>query len=85
MIRWLIGTRSATGGRFKTVQANAWANYVISLVERVSRITLILIIPSKRAKPAMGEIMKAIKDLPYVARKSITFDLGTEIVSWPHL
>ncbi|MEY8119329.1 hypothetical protein AB9F26_13810 [Falsihalocynthiibacter sp. BN13B15] len=51
----------------------------------MSRITLILIIPSKRAKPVMGEIMKAIKDQPYVACKSITFDRGTEIVSWPHL
>jgi hypothetical protein len=28
---------------------------------------------------------KAIKDLPFVARRSITFDRGTEFVSWPHL
>ena len=29
--------------------------------------------------------MKAIKDLPRIARRSITFDRGTEFVSWPHL
>ncbi|WP_323777056.1 IS30 family transposase [Leisingera sp.] len=29
--------------------------------------------------------MKAISDLPLAARKSITFDCGTEFVSWPHL
>ncbi|WP_156477455.1 hypothetical protein [Falsihalocynthiibacter arcticus] len=29
--------------------------------------------------------MKAIKELPLVARRSITFDRGTEFVSWPHL
>ena len=29
--------------------------------------------------------MSAIKDLPLVARRSITFDRGTEFVSWPHL
>jgi IS30 family transposase len=33
----------------------------------------------------MGKIMKAIKDLPHIARRSITFDRGTEFVSWPHL
>ena len=29
--------------------------------------------------------MDAIRDLPLAARKSITFDRGTEFVSWPHL
>ena len=29
--------------------------------------------------------MKASSDLPLAARKSITFDRGTEFVSWPHL
>ena len=29
--------------------------------------------------------MKAIKDLPHIARKSITFDRGSELVSWPQL
>ncbi len=29
--------------------------------------------------------MKAVRDLPYIARRSITFDRGTEFVSCPHL
>ena len=31
------------------------------------------------------KIMKAVRDLPNLARKAITFDRGTEFVSWPHL
>lgn len=58
---------------------------VTSLVERVSRYTVLLKNPSKRTKPVMGKIIKAIKDLPHAARKSITFDRGTGFVSWPHL
>jgi len=58
---------------------------VTSLVERVSRFTVILKNPNKRTKPVMGKIMKAIKDLPLIARRSITFDRGSEFVSWPHL
>lgn len=58
---------------------------VTSLVERVSRFTVILKNPNKRTKPVMGKIMKAIKDLPHVARRSITFDRGSEFVSWPQL
>lgn len=58
---------------------------VTSLVERVSRFTVLLKNPNKRTKPVMGKIMKAVRDLPYLARKSITFDRGSEFVSWPHL
>ena len=29
--------------------------------------------------------MKAVRDLPVTGRRSITFDRGTEVVSWPHL
>jgi len=47
---------------------------VTSLVERVSRFTVILKTPNKRTKPVMGKIMRAIKDLPLVARRSIKFD-----------
>ncbi|MEP4198019.1 MAG: IS30 family transposase [Aliishimia sp.] len=56
-----------------------------SLVERVSRLTVILKTPNKRTKPVMRKIMKAIKDFPHVARRSITFDRGREFVSWPQL
>ena len=33
----------------------------------------------------MEEIIKAIKDLPHQARRSITFDRGSEFMNWPHL
>ena len=58
---------------------------VTTLVERVSRFTVILKNQNKRTKPVMGKIMKAIKDLPHIARRSITFDRGSEFVSWPQL
>ena len=58
---------------------------VTSLVERTSRFAVLLKNPSKRTKPVMGKVIRAIRDLPIVARRSITFDRGTEFVSWPHL
>jgi transposase, IS30 family len=58
---------------------------VTSLVERDSRFTVIQKNPSKQTKPVMGKIMKALKDLPFVACRSIIFDRGTAFVSWPHL
>lgn len=54
---------------------------VTSLVERVSRFTVLLKNTNKRAKPVMRKIKKAVRDLPHLARKSITFDRGTEFVS----
>ena len=32
-----------------------------------------------------SKIIKAVGDLSHIARRSITFDHGTEFVSWPHL
>ena len=58
---------------------------VTSLVERMSRFTVILKNPNKRTKPVMGNIIKTIKDLPHQARRSITFDRGSEFMNWPHL
>lgn len=58
---------------------------VTSLAERVSSSTVILKNPNKRTKPVMSKIIDAIRDLPFAARKSITFDRGTAFVSWPHL
>ena len=58
---------------------------VTTLVERVSRFTVALKNPNRRTKPVMGKIIKAIKDLPLVARRSITFDRGSEFMNWPHL
>ena len=58
---------------------------VTSLIERVSRFTVLLRNTSKRSKPVMGKITKAIRTLPLAARKSITFDRGSEFVNRPHL
>ncbi len=44
---------------------------VTSLVERVSRFTVILKTPNKRTKPVMGKIMKAFKDLPTLCRMPV--------------
>ena len=55
---------------------------VTSLVERASRFTVILQNPSRRTKPVMENI---IKDLPHQARRSISFDRGSEFMDWPHL
>lgn len=51
----------------------------------MSRFTVILKNPNKRTKPVMGKIISAIKDLPHQARRSITFDRGSEFMNWPHL
>ena len=58
---------------------------VTSLVERASCFTVILKNQNKRTKPAIDKSIKVIKNLPHAARKSITFDRGSEFVSWPHL
>jgi IS30 family transposase len=58
---------------------------VTSLVERTSRFTVLLKNPNKRTRPVMGKIVEAIGDLPIEARRSVTFDRGSEFVSWPHL
>ncbi len=58
---------------------------VTTLVERISRFTVILKNPNRRTKPVVGNIIKAIRDLPDVTRRSITFDRGSEFMNWPHL
>ncbi|EEX11862.1 integrase catalytic region [Citreicella sp. SE45] len=71
---------------------------VASLVEHVSRFTVLLKTANRRTKPACpareaiakqsaerGKIVKAVRDLPMAGRRSITFDRGTEFVSWAHL
>ena len=58
---------------------------VTSLMERVTRFTVLLRNTSRRSKPVMGKIARAIDALPLPARRSITFDRGSEFVTWPHL
>ena len=58
---------------------------VTSLVERVSRFTVLLKNADKRTRPVMDKVIAAIRALPQPARRTITFDRGIEFVSWPHL
>lgn len=58
---------------------------VTSLMERVSRFTVLLRHTTKRSKPVMVKVAKAISALPLPERRSITFDGGSEFVSWPRL
>jgi len=54
---------------------------VTSLVERVGRYTVILKNPNSLTKPVTGKIMTAIRDLPHTARRSITFDRGSQFAN----
>ena len=58
---------------------------VTALVERVSRFTIVLKNQNRRTKSVMGKIITAMKDLPLVARRSITIDRGRAFMNWPHL
>jgi IS30 family transposase len=72
-------------GDFMLFKQKLGQTNVTTLVERVSRFTVILKNPNRRTKPVMGKIIQAIKDLPQIARRSITFDRGSEFMNWPHL
>ena len=58
---------------------------VTSLVECVSRFTAFLKNPNEHTKPVMGKNIEVIKDLPHQARRSITFDRGSEFTNRPCL
>lgn len=58
---------------------------VTTLIERVSRFLVVLRNPEKRAKPIMAQIAEVLRPLPRGARRSVTFDRGSEFVDWPHL
>lgn len=56
-----------------------------SLVERVSRFSLLLRNNDRQSKPIMDGLIDALAPLPHTARRSITFDRGTEFTDWPYL
>jgi transposase, IS30 family len=58
---------------------------VLTLVERVSRFTLALRNRDRQSKPIMESLVAGMAALPFDARRSITFDRGTEFTAWPHL
>jgi hypothetical protein len=56
---------------------------VLTLVERVSRFTLALRNRDRISKPIMESLVAGMAALPFDARRSITFDRGTEFTAWP--
>ncbi len=57
---------------------------VTSMVERVSRFTVILKNSNRTTARVMGQLAKVMRTLPFKARKSVTFDRGSEFSAWPH-
>ena len=58
---------------------------VTSLVERVSRFAVVLKNSDRQSKPVMESLIESLSPLPANARRSITFDRGTELTAWLHL
>ncbi len=58
---------------------------VTSLVERVSRFAIFLRNNDRQSRPVMNGLVQALQALPHLARRSITFDRGTEFSNWPYL
>ena len=58
---------------------------VTSLVERVSRFAVFLHNNDRQSRPIMEGLIDALGALPHAARRSITFDRGTEFMDWPYL
>jgi IS30 family transposase len=56
-----------------------------SLVERMSRFTILLLNQSRKSEAVMGRIRERMTSLPRHSRRSITFDRGSEFMAWPVL
>jgi IS30 family transposase len=56
-----------------------------SLVERVSRFTVLMKNADRRSRPVMDGLIASLSPLPAFARQSITFDRGLEFLAWPYL
>lgn len=56
-----------------------------SIVERVSRFTVLLKNNDRTSRPIMNQLINMLSPLPFEARRSITFDRGTEFTEWPYL
>ncbi|MDH7799259.1 IS30 family transposase [Beijerinckia sp. GAS462] len=58
---------------------------VTSLVERVSRFTVFLRNNDRQSRSVMEGLINVLSPLPHAARRSITFDRGTEFTDWSYL
>lgn len=58
---------------------------VTSLVERVSRFTVVLRNNDRQLRAVMDGVICVLQPLPQIVRCSITFDRGTEFTEWAYL
>lgn len=58
---------------------------VTSLVKRVSRFTVLLRNNDRQSRAVMDGVIGVLQPLPQIARRSITFDRGTEFTEWAYL
>ena len=58
---------------------------IASLIERKSRYAVILKNPDRQSIPLMEQIIAALAPVPAEARRSFTFDRGTEFMAWRRL
>ncbi|MEY8119480.1 MULTISPECIES: hypothetical protein [unclassified Falsihalocynthiibacter] len=58
---------------------------VTSLVERISRFTVLQMNLNRTTARVMGYLAKVMRTLPLTARKSVTFDQGSELMERLHL
>jgi IS30 family transposase len=58
---------------------------VTSLVERKSRFTFLLPNEDERSAPVIGGVGDALRPLPEAARRTVTFDRGSEFAAYPVL
>jgi hypothetical protein len=79
-----IGQAMENFPEYRCVDAYGQAS-VTSLAERVSRFTVILKNPYRTTARVMGQLARVMRTLPFKARKSATFDRGSEFMDWPHL
>ena len=56
-----------------------------SLVERKSRFTFLLANEDKRSAAVIAGVADALRGLPEDARRTVTFDRGTEFAAYPEL
>ncbi len=56
-----------------------------SLVEHVSRFAVLLRNNDRQSRPIMERLISVMRALPHRARRSITFDRGTEFTDGPYL
>lgn len=58
---------------------------VTSLVERISRFTVLLRKNDRQSRQVMDDVISVLQRLPQIGRRSIIFDRGTELTEWAYL